>query len=85
MEQRGKRKIRIGIVASDKMQKTRAVMVETKSRHSKYSKIVRKMKKFLVDDSKEAAHKGDRVRIIETRPLSKKKRWRILEIIERAR
>ncbi len=84
MHQRGKRKILEGVVVSDKMQKTRVVVVERLKRHPLYGKVMRVYKRYKVHDEKETAQVGDRVRIIETRPLSKEKRFRILEIIKKA-
>ncbi|MCX7917419.1 MAG: 30S ribosomal protein S17 [bacterium] len=70
-----------GIVVSDKMDKTRIVMVETMTQHPIYKKIIRKRKKFVAHDEDNISKKGDIVRIIQTRPLSKTKRWKIIEII----
>lgn len=78
------RKAKIGKVISDKMQKTITVLVETKVQHPHYKKFIKKRAKFYAHDEKEEAKPGDLVRIIETRPLSKLKRFRLLEIIERA-
>lgn len=82
-EGRAKRKIRIGKVVSDKMEKTRIVAVERLFRHSQYQKVIKRRKKFMVDDPKNESHIGDKVRIAETRPLSKRKRWRVLEILNK--
>ncbi len=82
-EGQAKRKIRIGKVVSDKMEKTRIVAVERLFRHSQYQKVIKRRKKFMVDDPKNESHIGDKVRITETRPLSKKKRWRVLEILNK--
>ena len=82
-EGRAKRKIRIGKVVSDKMEKTRIVAVERLFRHSRYQKVIKRKKKFMVDDPKNELHIGDKVRIAETRPLSKRKRWRVLEILNK--
>ncbi|MEE8179723.1 MAG: 30S ribosomal protein S17 [bacterium] len=82
-EGRAKRKIRIGKVVSDKMEKTRIVAVERLFRHSRYQKVIKRRKKFMVDDPKNESHIGDKVRIAETRPLSKRKRWRVLEILNK--
>jgi len=79
-----RRKIRIGEVVSDRMEKTRVVEVVRLLRHPRYEKVMRKRKKFVVDDPKNESHIGDKVRIAETRPLSKRKRWRLLEILEKA-
>lgn len=77
-------KERIGRVISDKMQKTITVLVETRVPHPRYKKVVVKRKKFYAHDEREEARVGDLVRIRETRPLSKLKRWRLVEIIQRA-
>lgn len=82
-EGQAKRKIRIGKVVSDKMEKTRIVAVERLFRHSQYQKVIKRRKKFMVDDPKNESHIGDKVRIAETRPLSKRKRWRVLEILNK--
>lgn len=84
MEKRNLRKERIGLVTSASMDKTVVVSVERKLRHTKYGKFVKKTNKFMAHDEQECGV-GDRVRIMETRPLSKNKRWRIVEIIERAK
>lgn len=78
------RKIRIGKVISNKMQKTVVVQVENLRRHPKYHKVVRHTSKFKVDDENNSCNIGDVVKIVETRPLSKDKRWRIVEIIQKA-
>jgi len=83
-EGQAKPKTKIGRVVSDKMEKTRVVAVERLFRHPKYQKVMRKRKKFMADDPKNESHAGDKVRIAETRPLSKRKRWRVLEILEKA-
>ena len=85
MEKRNLRKERIGRVLSDKMEKTITVAVETKKKHPIYGKFVSKTTKFAAHDDKNEAGIGDTVRIMETRPLSKKKRWRLVEIIEKAK
>ncbi len=77
------RKIRTGIVVSDKMQKTIVVRVERTAHHPLYNKIIRKHNKFKVHDENNSAKAGDTVRIIETRPLSKDKYWRLLEIVKK--
>ena len=79
------RKQRIGIVSSNKMDKSITVVVERKLRHPMYGKFVKKTKKFMAHDEQNSANEGDRVRIMESRPLSRKKRWRLMEIIERAK
>lgn len=85
MESRGKRKERIGIVLSDKMQKTRVVAVERSLRHPQYGKVIKKTTKFYVHDEKNESHLGDKIRIMEIRPLSRLKRWRLVEILEKAK
>ncbi|NIM03133.1 30S ribosomal protein S17 [bacterium] len=83
-EGQARRKIRIGRVVGDKMEKTRIVAVERLFRHPQYEKVIKRRKKFMVDDPKNESHVGDKVRIAETRPLSKRKRWRVLEVLEKA-
>ena len=85
MEKRNLRKERIGIVASDKMEKSIVVSVERKVKHPKYGKFVKKTTKFVAHDENTDCHLGDTVRIMETRPLSKSKNWRLVEVIERAK
>ncbi len=87
MEQiaRGYRKTRTGIVVSDKMEKTIVVAIRTKVRHPLYGKMVNRTRKFKAHDEENACGIGDTVRIMETRPLSKDKRWRLVEIIEKAK
>ena len=85
MENRGLRKNRIGKVVSDKMDKTIVVAIETKVRHPLYGKTVNRTTKFKVHDENNEARIGDRVSIMETRPLSKDKRWRLVEIVEKAK
>lgn len=85
MEKRNLRKERIGIVTSDKMQKSIVVAVERKVKHPKYGKFVKKTTKFVAHDENNDCHIGDTVKIMETRPLSKNKNWRLVEIIERAK
>ncbi len=82
---RGYRKSRTGIVVSDKMDKTVVVAVRTKVRHPLYGKMVNKTTKFKAHDENNECGVGDIVRIMETRPLSKDKRWRIVDIIEKAK
>ncbi len=84
-KQRNLRKERIGIVTSDKMDKSVVVTEVKRVKHPKYQKFVMRTKKYMAHDEKNDAHVGDKVRIMETRPLSKHKRWRIVEIIERAK
>ena len=81
---RGNRKTRIGIVESDKMEKTIVVSVTRRYMHQKYKKYVKERTRYKVHDEQNDARVGDRVLIEETRPLSKHKRWRVKEIIERA-
>ncbi|MCI6417078.1 MAG: 30S ribosomal protein S17 [Bacteroidales bacterium] len=83
--ERNLRKERIGIVVSNKMNKSISVMVERKVMHPKYGKFVKRSTKFMAHDEKNECRMGDTVRIMETRPLSKNKRWRLVEIIERAK
>ena len=77
------RKEYIGRVISDKMDKTATVIVESLYRHPKYGKVVKKRTKFMTHDEDNKCHVGDKVKIIETRPLSKEKRWKIIDILER--
>ena len=81
MESRGRRKVRRGIVVSDKMQKTVTVKVERQILHPMYKKFIKRSKTFFVHDEENTARVGDFVQIVETRPLSKNKRWRIESII----
>ena len=81
---RGSRKERVGMVVSDKPEKTVVVSVETLVRHPLYKKRVRRSKRFMVHDEQNAARVGDTVRIIETRPISARKRWRLANIVSRA-
>jgi small subunit ribosomal protein S17 len=83
--ERNLRKERVGIVTSDAMNKSVVVKVERRVKHPKYGKFVKLSTKFMAHDEKEDAHVGDTVRIMETRPLSKNKRWRLVEVIERAK
>jgi small subunit ribosomal protein S17 len=82
---RASRKVREGIVTSTSMEKTIVVTVTEKTRHPKYGKTVLRSTKLHTHDEAEAAKVGDRVRVMETRPLSKTKRWRLVEVVERAR
>ena len=79
------RKVREGMVVSTKMDKTAVIEVVRRSRHPQYGKTVQQTKRYHTHDENNDLNEGDRVRIIETRPLSAKKRWRLLEIVERAR
>ncbi len=83
--ERNFRKERIGIVSSNKMEKSIVVAVERKVKHPMYGKFVKKTTKFVAHDEKNECNEGDTVRIMETRPLSKSKNWRLVEIIERAK
>jgi small subunit ribosomal protein S17 len=85
MEKRNLRKERIGIVTSDKMEKSIVVSVERKVIHPKYGKFVKKTTKFVAHDENNDCNEGDTVRIMETRPLSKNKNWRLVDIVERAK
>ena len=85
MEERNLRKTSTGIVVSDKMDKTITVAVRDNVRHPLYGKIVKRTYKLKAHDENNDAHEGDTVRVMETRPLSKDKRWRLLEIVERAK
>ena len=83
-EERNMRKTRIGYVVSDKMDKTIVVRVDSQVRHPLYGKIIRSSKKFKAHDQNNVACMGDKVLIAETRPLSKDKRWRLVEVLEKA-
>ncbi|MDG1776624.1 MAG: 30S ribosomal protein S17 [Crocinitomicaceae bacterium] len=85
MEKRNLRKERIGIVTSNKMEKSIVVAVERKVKHPKYGKFVKNTTKFVAHDEKNDCNEGDTVRIMETRPLSKSKNWRLVEVVERAK
>ncbi len=85
METRNLRKERVGVVFSNKMEKSITVAVKWKEKHPIYGKFVNKTKKFHAHDEKNDCNIGDTVRIMETRPLSKLKRWRLVEILERAK
>ena len=82
---RGYRKVREGVVVSDKMDKTVVVEVEDRVKHPKYAKVIRRTRKYKAHDAENACGKGDRVRLMETRPLSATKRWRVTEILEKAK
>ena len=82
---RGYRKIREGLVVSDKMDKTVVVEVEDRVKHPKYAKVIRRTKKYKAHDAENACGMGDRVRLMETRPISATKRWRVTEILEKAK
>ena len=81
--ERGKAKSRVGVVVSSKMQKTVVVRVERRIADRKYGKIVRRAERYKAHDERESSKAGDKVRIVETRPMSKDKRWRVAEIIEK--
>ncbi len=83
--ERGRRKTLTGRVVSDKMEKTRVVAVDRTARHPLYGKIIRRTKKYKFHDENNQSHHGDLVRIMETRPLSKDKRWRLIEIVEKSK
>ncbi|MAR21341.1 MAG: 30S ribosomal protein S17 [Flavobacteriales bacterium] len=82
---RNLRKERIGVVASNKMEKSIVVSIERRVKHPLYGKFVKKTSRFVAHDEKNSCNEGDTVRIMETRPLSKSKNWRLVEIIERAK
>ncbi len=83
--ERNRRKTKVGFVTSDKMDKTITVAVEDSVRHSLYGKSVKRTKKFKAHDEENQCNIGDKVRIMETRPLSKDKRWRLVKIIEKVK
>lgn len=85
MEERNLRKTRIGVVSSNKMDKTVLVSVQRRLKHPLYGKFVKKTTKYMTHDEKNECTVGDVVRIMETRPLSKNKRWRLVEVIEKAK
>jgi small subunit ribosomal protein S17 len=82
---RTRRKVREGVVVSDKMEKTRIVLVQEQKPHALYKKVVRINRRFKVHDEANESGVGDRVRIAETRPLSKEKRWRLAAVLEKAK
>jgi len=82
---RGYRKVREGYVVSDKMDKTVVVEVEDRVKHPKYAKVIRRTRKYKAHDGDNACGVGDRVRLMETRPMSATKRWRVTEILEKAK
>ncbi len=84
-KQRAARKERVGVVVSDKMQKSITVAIKRQVKHPIYGKFVKRTTKLLAHDEQDDAHVGDTVRIMETRPLSKNKRWRLVEVVERAK
>lgn len=85
VEERGQRKTKVATVVSDKMEKTVVVSIERITRHPLYGRTMRRTVRFKVHDEENAARVGDKVEVMETRPLSKEKRWRIVRILERAR
>ncbi|MGI6175026.1 MAG: 30S ribosomal protein S17 [Christensenellales bacterium] len=85
MADRGYRKSKTGMVVSDKMDKTVVVAVKSRTKHPLYGKIIKTTRKFKVHDEQNDCNIGDTVRIMETRPISKDKNWRVVDIIERAR
>lgn len=85
MTERGRRKTKIGVVTSDRMTKTVVVQIETTTRHPLYKKTMRRSQTVKAHNERDDARAGDRVRIMETRPLSRDKRWRVVEVLERAR
>jgi small subunit ribosomal protein S17 len=82
---RGYRKVREGVVVSDKMDKTVVVEVEDRVKHPKYAKVIRRTKRYKAHDGENACGVGDRVRLMETKPMSATKRWRVAEILEKAK
>jgi small subunit ribosomal protein S17 len=82
---RGTRKVRTGVVVSDAMEKTVVVRISSQVRHPMYGKTVRRSTRLKAHDEERSARVGDTVRIVETRPLSKSKRWRVVEVVERAK
>jgi small subunit ribosomal protein S17 len=85
MDQRRLRKTRVGVVVSNKMQKTITVAIERKVPHTIYKKYFKKTTKFMAHDEMNECKIGDKVKIMETRPLSSKKRWRLVEVVEKAK
>ncbi|MDG1349206.1 MAG: 30S ribosomal protein S17 [Flavobacteriales bacterium] len=83
--ERKERKERIGVVTSNKMEKSIVVSIERKVKHALYGKFLKKTSKFVAHDEENSCNEGDTVKIMETRPLSKNKNWRLVEIIERAK
>jgi small subunit ribosomal protein S17 len=83
--ERGRRKVRVGVVVSDAMDKTVVVRIDRQVRHPLYGKAIRRSSKLTAHDEANDAHVGDTVRVTETRPLSKTKRWRLVEVLERAK
>ena len=85
VQPRGRRKVREGLVVSDTMEKTVIVVIQELKSHPLYKKVVRRNTRLKAHNENNDAHVGDRVRIVETRPISKDKRWRVAEVIERAK
>lgn len=83
-DERGNRKVRTGVVVSNKMDKTIVVAIETRVKHKLYGKIMKRTTKLKAHDEDNICQVGDRVKVMETRPLSKDKRWRLVEVIEKA-
>ena len=83
--ERSARKVRTGVVVSDKMDKTVVVRIDRQMRHALYGKTIKRSTKLAAHDESNDAHVGDTVRVMETRPVSKSKRWRVVEIVERAK
>lgn len=81
-EIRKKRKFRVGVVISDKMNKTRVIQTQDLTRHPKYSRIIKRYNKFKFHDEQNASKAGDKVRVMETRPISKDKHWVLVEVIK---
>jgi small subunit ribosomal protein S17 len=84
-QDRGRRKVRTGVVVSDAMDKTVVVRIDRQVKHSLYHKTIRRSSKLAAHDEANDAHVGDTVRVMETRPVSKTKRWRVVEVVERAK
>jgi len=85
VNERGNRKTKIGVVVSDRMDKSRVIAVKRFIKHPLYGKFVRKTSNFMIHDEQNDSHVGDLVRVMETRPLSRRKRWRLVEILEKAK
>jgi len=84
-KERGLRRVREGMVVSDRMDKTVVVAVERRVQHPLYRRVIKRTTKFMAHDEESSARVGDRVRIMETRPLSRQKNWRVVEVLERAK
>ncbi|MCD7722540.1 MAG: 30S ribosomal protein S17 [Clostridiales bacterium] len=85
MAERNLRKVRVGVVSSDKMDKTVVVTIKNRARHPLYGKIINRTVKYKAHDENNECRIGDKVSIMETRPISKEKRWRVVEIVEKAK